>query len=72
LRNIALTAPYLHNGSVPNLEQAVEIMAKLQLGKSLAKSDTADIVAFLNALTGPFPKQTMPALPATLGKTFNK
>jgi cytochrome c peroxidase len=72
LRNIALTAPYLHNGSVQTLEQAVEIMAKLQLGKTLAKSDTADIVAFLNALTGPFPKQTMPTLPPTPGKTFNK
>lgn len=72
LRNIALTAPYLHNGSVPTLEQAVEMMAKLQLGKTLAKSDTADIVAFLNALTGPFPKQTMPTLPPTPGKTFNK
>jgi cytochrome c peroxidase len=72
LRNVALTAPYLHNGAVPTLEQAVEIMAKLQLNKTLAKSDTADIVAFLNALTGPFPKQTMPALPATPGKTFTK
>jgi cytochrome c peroxidase len=72
LRNIALTAPYLHNGSVHTLEQAVEIMARLQLGKTLAKSDTADIVAFLNALTGPFPKQAMPVLPATSGKTFSK
>lgn len=72
LRNIALTAPYFHNGSVQTLDQAVEIMAKLQLGKTLTKADTADIVAFLNALTGPFPKQTMPALPATVGKTFNK
>lgn len=72
LRNIALTAPYMHNGSVQTLEQAVEIMAKLQLNKTLSKSDTADIVAFLNSLTGPFPKQTMPTLPPTLGKTFNK
>jgi cytochrome c peroxidase len=72
LRNIALTAPYLHNGSVHTLDQAVEIMAKLQLGKTLNKADTTDIVAFLNALTGPFPKQQMPALPATPGKTFNK
>ncbi len=72
LRNIALTAPYLHNGSVHTLDQAVEIMAKLQLGKTLNKADTTDIVAFLNALTGPFPKQQIPALPATPGKTFNK
>lgn len=72
LRNIALTAPYFHNGAVPTLEKAVELMAKLQLNKTLSKADNADIVAFLNALTGPFPKQTMPALPATVGKTFNK
>lgn len=72
LRNIALTAPYFHNGSVETLEQAVELMAKLQLNKTLTSEETADIVAFLNALTGPFPKQTMPALPATSGKTFTK
>jgi cytochrome c peroxidase len=72
LRNIALTAPYLHNGAVQTLEQAVDLMAKLQLGKTLSKEDNADVVAFLNALTGPFPKQTMPVLPPTPGKTFNK
>lgn len=71
LRNIALTAPYFHNGSVKTLEQAVKIMAKLQLDKDLSDADTADIVAFLNALTGEFPKQTMPTLPATPGTTFN-
>ncbi len=71
LRNIALTAPYFHNGSVKTLEQAVTVMAKVQLGKDLPKEDVADIVAFLNALTGEFPKQTMPQLPGTPGKTFN-
>lgn len=71
LRNIALTAPYFHNGSVKTLEDAVRIMAKVQLDKELAKDEIADIVAFLNALTGEFPKQTMPILPATAGKTFN-
>jgi len=72
LRNIALTAPYFHNGSVKTLEKAVTIMAKLQLNKELSDEETADIVAFLNALTGQFPKQTMPELPATPGQTFNK
>jgi len=71
LRNIALTAPYFHNGSVKTLEQAVTVMAKVQLGKDLSKDDVADITAFLNALTGEFPKQTMPQLPGTPGKTFN-
>lgn len=69
LRNIALTAPYFHNGSVKTLAQAVTLMAKLQLGKDLPKEDVADIAAFLNGLTGEFPKQNMPALPATPGTT---
>ena len=71
LRNIALTAPYFHNGSVKDLDDAVRLMAKLQLGKDISKEEIADIVEFLNSLTGEFPKQGMPALPATPGKTFN-
>ena len=71
LRNIALTAPYFHNGAVKTLEEAVKIMAKLQLEKDLSKEEIADIVAFLNALTGEFPAQSMPKLPATPGSTFN-
>ncbi|MBE0470752.1 MAG: cytochrome-c peroxidase [Methyloprofundus sp.] len=71
LRNIALTAPYFHNGSVKTLDKAVKVMAKVQLGKQLSNEETADIVAFLSALTGEFPKQTMPTLPATNGTAFN-
>lgn len=71
LRNIALTAPYFHNGSVKTLDKAVQVMGKLQLGKDLSEQDVADIVAFLNALTGEFPKQKMPSLPGTPGTTFN-
>jgi len=70
LRNIALTAPYFHNGSVATLDDAVKVMAKVQLGKELSKDETADIVAFLNGLTGEFPKQTFPKLPETAGKSF--
>ncbi|MCX7099389.1 MAG: cytochrome-c peroxidase [Methylococcales bacterium] len=71
LRNIALTAPYFHNGAVKTLEEAVTVMGKTQLDKNLTTEQVADIVAFLNSLTGEFPKQTMPTLPATPGKTFN-
>ncbi len=71
LRNIALTAPYFHNGSVKTLDEAVVVMAKTQLDKDLSKEEIADIVAFLNSLTGEFPKQKMPVLPATPGSTFN-
>jgi cytochrome c peroxidase len=62
-RNVAFTAPYFHNGSVKTLSEAVKVMAKLQLNKDLAKEEVADIVAFLNSLTGEFPRQKMPLLP---------
>ncbi len=71
LRNIALTAPYFHNGSVKTLDTAVKLMAKLQLNVDLPDQDVADIVAFLNALSGDFPEQSMPSLPPTPGVTFN-
>jgi cytochrome c peroxidase len=71
LRNIALTAPYFHNGAAKTLDEAVTVMGKTQLDKDLSKEEVADIVAFLNSLTGEFPKQKMPVLPATPGKTFN-
>lgn len=70
LRNIALTAPYFHNGKVQSLEDAVRIMAKVQLNKDLTPEQTGDIVAFLNALTGEFPKVEFPRLPAYPNKTF--
>lgn len=52
LRNIALTAPYFHTGSVPTLEEAVKVMAVTQLRKELSDRQVKDIVAFLNSLTG--------------------
>jgi len=65
LRNIAMTAPYFHNGSVPTLDEAVRVMAKTQLDKELTDEQTADLVAFLNGLTGEFPQLAMPRLPGT-------
>ncbi len=70
LRNVALTAPYFHNGSVKTLDEAVRVMAKTQLNKDLSDSDVSKIVAFLEALTGEFPQQTMPRLPGTSGQTL--
>jgi cytochrome c peroxidase len=67
LRNLAYTAPYFHNGSVKNLGEAVRVMGKSQLNKDLSDAQVADVVAFLGALNGPFPTQTMPRLPATPG-----
>ncbi len=68
-RNVSLTAPYFHNGSVATLDEAVRVMAKIQLGKDLEDAQVADIVAFLESLTGKFPEQTMPRLPGLDGKT---
>lgn len=69
LRNIALTAPYFHNGSVITLEEAVKVMAKTQLNKDLSDKEVVSIVAFLNSLTGTIPPQTMPHLPPTHNHT---
>ena len=55
LRNVAKTAPYFHDGSVESLARAVKIMGKVQLGKTLSDKDTAEIVAFLESLTGAVP-----------------
>ena len=52
LRNVALTAPYFHDGSVPTLEQAVTLMGRYQLGVSIPAQDVALIVGFLHTLTG--------------------
>ncbi|MBM3889774.1 MAG: c-type cytochrome, partial [Verrucomicrobia bacterium] len=54
LRNIAITFPYFHDGTVKELKQAVEYMAKYQLGKTLAAADTDAIVKFLQSLTGEY------------------
>jgi cytochrome c peroxidase len=70
LRNIALTAPYFHNGKVPTLEEAVRVMAKLQLNKDLTPEQSSDLVAFLNGLSGEFPKIEMPRLPAHPNQAF--
>lgn len=65
LRNVAMTAPYFHDGSVATLPEAVRVMAKLQLGRDLGDADVADIVAFLETLTGEVPAQfaAVPNLP---------
>ena len=63
LRNIALTAPYFHNGKVKTLDEAVKVMAKTQLNRDLTENDVKEIVAFLNSLTGKLAKQSEPDMP---------
>ncbi|KPJ91977.1 MAG: cytochrome C peroxidase [Gammaproteobacteria bacterium SG8_11] len=69
-RNVAVTAPYFHNGSVATLDEAVRVMAKTQLNKDLKDKEVKDIVEFLNSLTGEFPKISMPRLPDTVGESL--
>ncbi|MDX2085068.1 MAG: cytochrome c peroxidase [Candidatus Melainabacteria bacterium] len=59
LRNVALTAPYFHDGSAATLEEAVRVMAQVQLGKKLSQSDVEAIVAFLESLTGTYQGQPL-------------
>ena len=51
LRNVALTAPYFHDGKVKTLEEAVKKMGFHQLGLELKDEEIASIVTFLKALT---------------------
>jgi len=71
LRNIAKTGPYFHDGSVPDLEKAVEMMAHHQLDQKLTPEQMKAIVAFLNALTGELPTEYIkePELPESTDKT---
>jgi len=66
LRNVTRTPPYFHDGSVATLPEAVRIMGKVQLGKTLSETQIAQLVAFLDSLTGKIPENfaTAVALPA--------
>lgn len=65
LRNITETGPYLHDGSVERLDEAIRIMARYQLGQELTDEQVADISAFLGSLTGEIPTEYIapPELP---------
>ncbi len=57
LRNVAQTAPYLHDGSVADLGEVSRMMAEYQLGQQLTDAQVADMVAFLESLTGELPAE---------------
>jgi cytochrome c peroxidase len=60
LRNIALTAPYFHDGSAETLEDAVRTMGAFQLGRDLSDEQVRLLVAFLGTLTGDLPPEAQP------------
>jgi len=70
LRNITLTAPYFHNGGVPTLHEAVQVMSVTQLDTELATEEVDDLEAFLAALEGEFPSLTLPRLPSRAGESI--
>lgn len=69
LRNVELTYPYFHDGAARTLDQAVDIMGRLQLGREFSATERGQIVAFLKTLTGDQPKITLPTLPPSSDKT---
>ncbi len=72
LRNVALTAPYLHNGSVTTLAAAIHAHVGDLTMSQVTRGDVADLVAFLNTLTDrTFVTSPALALPKTAcGKPF--
>lgn len=56
LRNISLTAPYMHDGRANSLKEAVNLMIKYQLGRRLEREELRNIVSFLHTLTGVLPQ----------------
>lgn len=51
LRNVALTAPYFHDGSAKTLDEAVDVMFRYQLGRTASREDKESIVRFLHTLS---------------------
>ena len=71
LRNVTRTYPYFHDGSIWNLEDAIQVMAKVQLGKELTREELKKIMAFLKTLEGKIPEEALklPVLPASTPNT---
>lgn len=69
LRNVELTYPYFHDGEAATLTEAVDIMGRLQLGRTFEKTELEQIVAFLKTLTGDQPSFALPILPPSTDTT---
>jgi cytochrome c peroxidase len=72
LRNVALTAPYMHDGSIATLQEVVELYdrgggegpnkSNLIYKLNLSDQEKADLVAFLKSLTGDVPQVQRPKM----------
>ena len=63
MRNVKETAPYFHNGLVPNLDEAVRVCAAGGNNRDLSQAEVKSITAFLGSLSGALVAQTAPKLP---------
>jgi cytochrome c peroxidase len=63
LRNVAVTAPYFHDGRTSRLEDAVAMMAHVQLGRTLSQEEIHAIVQFLHTLTGEYQGRSLRTAP---------
>jgi cytochrome c peroxidase len=74
IRNVELSAPYMHDGSLKTLEEVVEHyniggipnknLSSKMIRLNLTEQEKADLVAFMKACTGSFPKVAPDRLPA--------
>lgn len=71
LRNITRTYPYFHDGSVWDLRDATQVMARVQLGRELDDETVDHLMAFYETLEGEIPTfaLTLPVLPASTQET---
>ena len=69
LRNVEMTYPYFHDGAANTLPEAVDTMARIQLGKKFTPEENAAVVAFLKTLTGDQPSFKLPILPPSADAT---
>jgi len=71
LINITKTYPYFHDGSVWSLDEAIQVMAKVQIGRTLTKDELDKLLAFMKALDGEIPKDALqvPILPSSRPET---
>ena len=72
LRNVAKTQPYLHDGSVATLDEAIALMGEYQTVQgALEPQEIADLRAFLDSLTGTLPEDLVapPELPPSGPRT---
>ena len=54
LRNVMLTYPYMHDGTVTTIEDAIRVMHEFQIGKSISDAETTKMIAFLKTLNGEY------------------